>query len=166
MSMRPAPDDERERITRFVTAGGYARAVATVRAVCGNGCDAEDAVQEALAQALSQPDIRELGPWVATVAINNARQSLRRDARRRELQAQLADDRPENEPAVHDDVIRSLRALPDRQREVVVLHYYWDASVADIAALLSVSQGAVKVHLWRARARLQSELNTNLEIPT
>lgn len=55
-------------------------------------------------------------------------------------------------------VIAALRALPDRQREVVVLRYYGDLSEAQIAAAMGITRGAVKSHTSRAMAALRSVL--------
>lgn len=55
-------------------------------------------------------------------------------------------------------VIAALAALPRRQREVAVLHYYLDLSVADVARSLQVSEGTVKTCLHRARASLRVRL--------
>ena len=53
---------------------------------------------------------------------------------------------------------RALRALPDRQRVAVALHYLADLSVADVAAAMGISEGAVKTHLHRARSQLAVSL--------
>jgi RNA polymerase sigma-70 factor (sigma-E family) len=58
----------------------------------------------------------------------------------------------------HDAVVAALRALPTRQREVVVLRYYIDLTEADIAATLGISRGAVKSHCSRGMAALRETL--------
>jgi RNA polymerase sigma-70 factor (sigma-E family) len=57
-----------------------------------------------------------------------------------------------------DVVMTALRALPQRQREVLVLRYYADLSEADIAATIGISQGAVKSHASRGIAALRHVL--------
>jgi RNA polymerase sigma-70 factor (ECF subfamily) len=63
-----------------------------------------------------------------------------------------------------DDVIDRLAAeslmgtLPEADRVVLRLHYELDLSVASMAQVLDVSEGAVKLRLHRARARLRSTL--------
>ena len=44
----------------------------------------------------------------------------------------------------------AVRRLPRRQREVVVLRFFLDLSVAEAAAALGMSQGTVKSHTSRA----------------
>ena len=62
-----------------------------------------------------------------------------------------------------DTVLDALRGLPRRQREVLALRYYLDLSEREIAATLSISQGAVKSHASRGAAALRQSLNPLLE---
>ena len=55
-------------------------------------------------------------------------------------------------------MLRALRALPLRQREVLVLRYYVDLSEAEIADALGISRGAVKSHASRGMAALRAGL--------
>jgi RNA polymerase sigma-70 factor (sigma-E family) len=56
-------------------------------------------------------------------------------------------------------VVAALRALPERQREVLVLRYYADLSEAQIASAMGISKGAVKSHTARAIASLRAVLD-------
>jgi RNA polymerase sigma factor (sigma-70 family) len=49
----------------------------------------------------------------------------------------------------HQAVVIALRGLPRRQREVLVLRYYEDATEAEIAEMLGISAGSVKTHASR-----------------
>ena len=60
-------------------------------------------------------------------------------------------------------VVQALAGLPVRQRQVVVLRYFEDLPVDQVAALLGVSSGAVKTHTSRALSRLR-ELLSDLEV--
>ena len=55
-------------------------------------------------------------------------------------------------------VVAALRALPERQREAIVLRYYADFSEADIAAAMGISRGAVKSHTARGMTGVRSIL--------
>ena len=52
-------------------------------------------------------------------------------------------------------MVSALRALPERQREALVLRYYGDLSEAQIASVMGISRGAVKSHTARAMAALR-----------
>ena len=56
------------------------------------------------------------------------------------------------------ELIDSLRALPVRQRAVVVLRFYEDLPESEISRLLGMPLGTVKSSLSRALARLREEV--------
>jgi RNA polymerase sigma factor (sigma-70 family) len=54
-----------------------------------------------------------------------------------------------------DQVRQSVASLPARDREVIVLRYFEQMEVAEIAQVLGLKRGAVEVRLHRARERLR-----------
>jgi RNA polymerase sigma factor (sigma-70 family) len=86
------------------------------------------------------------------------------DATRRRL-PQLMTPAPrvlDDEVATRLALAHALRALPARQRNVVVLRYLADMSESETADLLGIAPGTVKAHLHRALKRLREQLNVNL----
>jgi RNA polymerase sigma-70 factor (ECF subfamily) len=138
--------------------------------------DALDVVQEAFVKAYVAAarwdGSAEAGPWLTRVTVNLAIDRWRRNRRRGETFAPLADDDraaaltdPLASPdrAVHgreagERVAVALRALPERQRAVVVLRHYQDMSLEEIAETLGMSLGTVKSSLHRALARMRERL--------
>jgi RNA polymerase sigma-70 factor (sigma-E family) len=59
------------------------------------------------------------------------------------------------------EVIAALRALPDRQRQALVLRYYADLSEAQIAKMMGISKGAVRSHTARGLSLLRAVLEQN-----
>jgi RNA polymerase sigma-70 factor, ECF subfamily len=96
------------------------------------------------------------GAWVRRVAIRLAIESLRRDRLRSILERQVEPPRLP-EPA-QVDVMRAIRDLPARQRAVVILFYFEDRPIAEIADLLGCSESTARVHLHRARHHLADSL--------
>lgn len=96
--------------------------------------------------------------WVRVVAARLVTDRWRALAVRR--RALPVSDPPHVPPPSEDTVllVRALRALPARQRQVVVLHYLCDLSVSAIAAEIAAPEGSVKVWLSRARAALAAQL--------
>lgn len=119
---------------------------------------AEEIVQDAFAGLVARwrdvdPD-RALAYLYRAVA-NGARSALRR---RRTVRAHPP-DRPGALPgadaevlrnAGYDALLRAVAALPRRQRDVLVLRYYSELSIAETAAALGLSQAAVTTAAHRA----------------
>ena len=61
------------------------------------------------------------------------------------------------------DVVRAVMALPESLRSVIHLFYYEELSVKEIAALLHLSQAAVKTRLSRGRERLKEALKEDYD---
>lgn len=133
----------------------YARTVRLVSAVTGSAAAAEDAVHEAIAKAWERRGrIDHLEAWIVTVALNAARSRWRKI--RREVSLDLTSNRPaedcDNQPMA--ELRAAITALPNRQRQVVLMHYLLDAPIAEIATSLGLSSGAVKHALYSARQSL------------
>jgi RNA polymerase sigma-70 factor, ECF subfamily len=129
-------------------------------ALTGSADAAEDLVQTALGRSLRAWRLRRIDDpraFVRKVMVNSYATWYRRQAGREWLTA----DPPGAVSADHaelvgdrDAVWRALRALPARQRAVIVLRYYEDMPEAEIAAVLGTSAGTVKSHAARALRRL------------
>jgi RNA polymerase sigma-70 factor (ECF subfamily) len=152
----------------------YPRLVAGLTLASGSRAGAEDAVQEALARAWDRSDrglhIHSLSAWVTVVALNLARSGLRRRRAERRATDRLRDPgrheegTPSGASSRSDervDLERALSGLSPRQREAIVLHYYLDLPIADIAKALGVAEGTVKTTLHRARASLAEALGAS-----
>lgn len=63
------------------------------------------------------------------------------------------------------DLVRALEGLPRMQRAVLVLQYFEDRSIADIAEQLGIAPGTVKAHSSRGRAALRDSVHlADLEV--
>jgi RNA polymerase sigma-70 factor (sigma-E family) len=98
-------------------------------------------------------------PYVRRAVVNLARSGLRRRRTERAFRFERPDDAPSAEDtaaaqARDDAVALAVAALPRRQRECVVLRFYADATVPEVATTLRISDGSVKQHLHRALATL------------
>ena len=60
-----------------------------------------------------------------------------------------------------DEIIEALLKLPLRYREVLLLYYYDDLSVAEIASFIHIAASTVTTRLQRARAKLKDFLPTH-----
>jgi RNA polymerase sigma-70 factor, ECF subfamily len=126
--------------------------------------EAADAVQEAFVQLFLHWDkvrvYEDQAGWVRRVAINrlsNRRRSLRRKAA---VLLRLRTNNAEAGTAPRDssELAAAVLGLPTRQRQVILLHYVEDLSLAEIATSLDISKGAVSQHLRRGREALRKKL--------
>jgi RNA polymerase sigma-70 factor (sigma-E family) len=144
-----------------------ARLVQLARWFVDDRTAAEDLVQEAfLRLARSRHRIHDedrAAAYLRSIVINLARDHNRRGlvSLRHRLPAD-PDDRSAEDHATESEsrraVIDALRALPRRQRDCVVLRYYLELSIADIADTLGLSPNSVKTHLQRGLRALKTDL--------
>jgi RNA polymerase sigma-70 factor (ECF subfamily) len=130
-------------------------------AYSGDLATAQDVVQEAFCRALPRwTTIRtydDPAGWVRKVAWNLAT-SRWRHLRRIVGLAHVHDDPVEAPQVERIDLMNALALLRPRERQVVVLHYLADTSIAEIAALTGAPEGTIKSWLHRARATLAGRL--------
>jgi RNA polymerase sigma-70 factor, ECF subfamily len=131
---------------------------------------AEDLTQETFLRALRsirqyQPS-RPFKPWLYAIAVNVARDHFKRADSR--YAVSLADDELvaladpiELDEAIGDDdqrVATAIVALPVHQRETIILRYYQDLALAEIAEVLAIPIGTVKSRLSLGLRQLRSWL--------
>ena len=142
--------------------------IGTALVLTGDRPTAEDVVQEAFAglyrrwEKLSDPG--KALPYVRASVLNDCRSQLRRHGRAPAVTAAagLADAAPpvvSAESAVLSaeqsrSVLRALRQLPPRQREVLVLRFYLDLSEREIAAAMGIGPSTVRSTAHRALGAL------------
>ncbi|HSP28461.1 MAG TPA: sigma-70 family RNA polymerase sigma factor [Ilumatobacteraceae bacterium] len=143
--------------------------VRLARVFCDDRDAAEDLVQEAFIRLhRSAASIRDLGrapAFLRSIVINLARDHNRRGLMSLRHRASTELPAPPMEPderAVRDDevdeVLLALRLLPERQRACLVLHYYEELSIGEVAETLRISPNSVKTHCRRGLAALESRL--------
>ncbi|MFD7158255.1 SigE family RNA polymerase sigma factor [Kribbella sp. NPDC059898] len=147
--------------------GGALRSYALL--LTGDPVAAGDLVQEALTRVFGRrrigDDIDELEAYVRRAMLNQYVDSRRR-LKRWHAKRHLLIDLPHHDDdriVVADEVRRALATLSPKQRACVVLRYYEDLSVAEVADELGCAEGTVKRHLADARAKLAVQLAVNEE---
>ncbi|MEW5354520.1 RNA polymerase sigma factor [Streptomyces sp. 16-176A] len=148
-----------------------------VRAVLALGgvpqADLPDGVQQVRLRLLEraasgQEAPRDVSAWAAVVASRLAMDWHRARARQDRLGERLAAQRPPGHTASGEDtrllslaVAQGLDELPGPQRQVLVLRFYADLPVRDIAEQLGVPEGTVKSRLHTAVRALRTRLHEN-----
>ena len=135
--------------TEFSRLAGY------LTSLTGNPDVAREAAQEAFTRLFARwRKVSEPRGFVYVVATNLVKHHWRQGGRERSAVNSLGIT-TEHGRAAHDPWLRDLvDRLPDRLREVVLLHYYADLPVADVALAIHRPVGTVKRRLHEARALL------------
>jgi len=148
----------------------YAALLRLAVLLVGTREEAEEVVQDAFVamhlrwRSLRDPD--KALAYLRQAVVNRSRSALRhrgvveRYVARQQPALSVAD--PADASALvrdrRDAVLDALRALPTRQREVLVLRHYLELSETEIAETLGISRGSVKAHASRGTAALRTLL--------
>jgi RNA polymerase sigma-70 factor, ECF subfamily len=148
--------------------------------VCGHREDAEDTMQDVLMSSLPHlakiEDPRALSVWLYTAARNRCWRSRKRQSYRKsislenlmpndvELGALLAStaENPEMLTTAHEDhqlVHQAVLQLPPSYRMVLVLHDMEELDTDQVATVLGIRTGTVRVRLHRARLQVRKEMD-------
>lgn len=120
--------------------------------------DSADIVSAAVLQSMSASSWRDVTnhrAYLYRAVLNQARKTHRDRQRRWAKELRGGYERPRGIPEVRPEVLAAVKDLSPRQRAAVILTYWEDLPTDEIARLLGLSDGAVKKHLARARAKLR-----------
>ena len=177
--MAPLPDPDEELLARV--ARGDPAAVRALMArklprvhglavrMLNDTAEAEDVTQEVFVRAWKQagrwkPGVARFDTWLHRVALNLCYDRLRR---RREVATETPPEVADEGPApdrgleaadVGARVASAMAALPDRQREALVMCHYQELGNIEAAALMGVSVEALESLLSRGRRALRAAL--------
>src|SRR5438552_52561 len=149
-----------------------------IRAVVQSQEQAEDLTQEAFCrvyQHLGRYAAQgQFTAWLKRIAVNLAKDHLRRKTHATLLpldeieEMRVEDSRFDPEAALasavlRDDVQKAIRLLPDTQRLPLMLHYFHDMSLQEIALMMDCPVGTVKSRLHYALRRVRQTLTARWE---
>lgn len=166
---------ERDPSFEEFVARGSARLLRSAYLLTGDRDQSEDLLQVALIRIARRWDVARQSPHAyAHRVLVNLLHDRRRHLSRRASQAPLEESNAQRDrvddgaDAVVDRIAlaSAVRRLPLRQREVVVLRFFADLSVAETAAAIGASDGTVKTHTSRALKALREALSDAATQPT
>ncbi|MBL8554653.1 MAG: RNA polymerase sigma factor [Phenylobacterium sp.] len=154
---------------RSLVARKLPRLLSLAGRILGDGAEAEDVAQEAFVRIWKQaprwtPGTARFDTWLHRVALNLCYDRLRR---RRELSYAEPPERPDEGPGPDRGLLAAdtgrrvsaaLQALPERQREAVVLCHYQELGNIEAAAVMGISVEALESLLGRGRRALRTAL--------
>ena len=176
MSVRSAADERRDLERAFARHGRSLYRYFAVR-IGGDVHEVDDLMQRLWVRAVkdgASVPAGEIEYWLRAVGKNLVRQYWRRrfstprqvpmpePALANELADRLAgEDLPEEcwrRREVRDQLALAITELSSDEQEIIVAYYFHDASQADLAAHLGISERAVEGRLYRARRALREKL--------
>lgn len=128
---------------------------------------AEDLCAEVFEKALRKqegydPEKSAVGTWIFTITRNTLIDYYRRQKPSDELDENMADDQELDEPLLSGETLgelaAALRKLPQQMMDIVVLRYYDGKPLTEIATMMNLSYGAVKLRHQNALLLLRKEL--------
>ena len=141
------------RLRRFLTS------------LCGDASLADDIAQEALVRAYVSSDrfIGNFKAWLFRIAYNCFIDNLRRvPTPSLSLDApeamHVAGDAESDAAFRHEELQRALARIPEKERTAIVLHYFEDLPVKEIAAIMQIPAGTAKYHLSVGRDHLKQHI--------
>ncbi|RYC13722.1 RNA polymerase sigma factor [Nocardioides zhouii] len=141
----------------------FPRVARTVHHIVGDRARAEELTQDAFIELLrhwrtvaeyDRPDL-----WLRRVAIRKAQRERHRGWRRRELEVLTAPtETVDGPPTPAPEVLAAVRRLAPGQRTVVVLFYFEDRPMSEIAEILGIKESTGWSQLHTARRHLADTL--------
>ena len=134
--------------------------------LCGDAALADDLSQEALVRAYVSSDrfIGNFKAWLFRIAYNCFIDNLRRvPAPSASMDApevlHVADGSASDAAFRHEELRRALTRIPEKERTAIVLHYFEDLPVKEIAAIMDIPAGTIKYYLSVARNHLKEHIH-------
>lgn len=140
------------------------RSYRIARLILRNEAEAEDATHDAVEAAWRHwrklKDPARFDAWFGRILVNGCRDRLRRRARARQLPIAPPEPgpSPEGEVERRTELARAFETLNEDQRIAVVLRYWADLTVEEIAERVAAPAGTVKSRLHHAMDRMRSAL--------
>ena len=124
-----------------------------------NFSDAEDVTQEVFVKLLETNkafrDSEHLKAWLIRVTINLCRDKMKKSSRET-LVENVFPNKPNEDKS---DVLEAVKALPEKYRNAIYLHYYEGYTAKEIGKILDAKESTVLSWLSRGRDALRKELD-------
>ena len=139
-----------------------------IRARVRSGADAEDLMSEVFEKILRKiegfdPEKASLNTWIFTITRNTVIDYFRRSKPGEELDENLSDNIELDEDLLNAETLSELAAalkrLPPQLMQIIVLRYYDGKPLTEIAGIMNLSYGAVKLRHQNAVLMLREALS-------
>jgi len=145
----------------------YSKVMGYISSRIRNRADAEDLCSDVFEKVQRKlpdfdPEKASVSTWIFTITRNTVIDHYRRSKPSEELDENLSDDTEIDEDLLNQESLSelagALRALPEELRDLIVLRYYDGRPLTEVAELMGLSYGAVKLRHQSALAKLRRAL--------
>ena len=129
-----------------------------------NKDDALDIVNDSICKALTKinslNDIDRVKPWFYKILINSAIDCIRKKNKYIVLnQYEFENEYISNDVYSNIDLLQALDKLPEQYKTIIMLRYFEDMKIEDIAIILSQNINTVKTKLYKGLRHLRINMN-------
>ena len=124
---------------------------------------AEDALQETFFKAYKRMDTFRSESaertWLMSIAINTCKDMNRSASLRHTAKRVVPEELPIPASAVNEDALalaEAIRRLPGKQRDAVLLYYYQDMTIQEVAEALHAAPSTIMKRLGQAKEKLRN----------
>lgn len=153
------PEDQRKQVEDQILES-YESMYRLAYTYVKNPDDAMDVVQESVYKAIvNSGGIRSdcaLRSWLCRIVVNTALDFLRK--RSREILSETLPEEGKGDVYRDLDTLRALNALEEKERTVIVLRFFEDMRLQDIAEVTGDNLSTVKTILYRSLRKLKTQL--------
>ena len=145
----------------------YGKVMGYIRARVQSAADAEDLCSDVFEKVFLKigdydSEKSSLSTWIFTITRNTVIDHFRRTKPSEELDENLSDNIELDEDLLNSETLSELAAalkrLPEQMRDIIVLRYYDGKPLTEIAELMNLSYGAVKLRHQNAVLMLRQAL--------
>ena len=146
----------------------YSKVMGYIHARIRNRADAEDLCADVFEKVQRKlpdfdPSKASLSTWIFTITRNTVIDHYRRSRPSEELDENLSDNIELDESLLNSETLHelasALRSLPEEMRDIIVLRYYDGKPLTEIAAMMGLSYGAVKLRHQSALVKLRKGMH-------
>jgi len=159
-------------VFEILTKQNYKKVYQTVYSYTKDKYISEDAVQQAFIIAYKKLDQlkykEKFASWVISIALNEAKQILNNQNNAKttpltDLHLNMPSNSKESNIELKEDIDTVLDKLKEKETEILVLKYYADLTLQQIADFLGINLSNTKVRLHRAKENFRKLINQDLD---
>ena len=142
----------------------YSKVMGYIYSRIRNRADAEDICSDVFEKVQRKlpdfdPEKASVSTWIFTITRNTVIDHYRRSKPTEELDENMSDSAELDESLLNSETLSelagALRALPEELRDIIVLRYYDGKPLTEVAEIMGLSYGAVKLRHQSALAKLR-----------